>query len=94
LVIIGGLAELFSGAISMGLGAFLACVTDREKYLCEEQREIEEVRTKPQAEKDEIYTIMQQYGVGHDACTPLVEALAANEDQWVRVCMSMIITQA
>jgi len=87
LVIIGGLAELFSGAISMGLGAFLAAVTDREKYAAEEQREIAEVRTKPEAEKAEIYQIMQHYGVGRDACTPLVEALAANEDQWVQFMM-------
>lgn len=77
----------------MGLGAFLAAVTDREKYIAEEQREIDEVRTKPEAEKTEIYEIMEQYGVGHDACMPLVEALASNEDQWVKVRISMLIVQ-
>ncbi|KUL91148.1 hypothetical protein ZTR_00754 [Talaromyces verruculosus] len=39
LVIVGGLAELFSGAISMGLGAYLAAVTDREHYKTEAARE-------------------------------------------------------
>ncbi|KAF4547124.1 CCC1-like protein 1 [Elsinoe fawcettii] len=32
LVILGGLAELFAGAISMGLGAVLASVTERKRY--------------------------------------------------------------
>ncbi|KAK2668055.1 Ccc1 family [Fusarium oxysporum f. sp. vasinfectum] len=32
LVIMGGLAELFAGAISMGLGAWLAAETGRQHY--------------------------------------------------------------
>ncbi|RDA86221.1 hypothetical protein CP532_3493 [Ophiocordyceps camponoti-leonardi (nom. inval.)] len=32
LVVIGGLAELFSGMISMGLGAYLAAVTERNPH--------------------------------------------------------------
>jgi VIT1/CCC1 family predicted Fe2+/Mn2+ transporter len=31
LVILGGLAELFAGSISMGLGAFLAAATERKR---------------------------------------------------------------
>jgi VIT1/CCC1 family predicted Fe2+/Mn2+ transporter len=85
LVIIGGLAELFSGAISMGLGAYLAAVTERDHYMAEEAREREEVQIKPQAEKEEIYEIMRDYGVERNATTPLVECLAANPEQWVRV---------
>lgn len=32
LVVIGGLAELFSGMISMGLGAYLAAATERQHW--------------------------------------------------------------
>lgn len=87
LVIIGGLAELFSGAISMGLGAYLAAVTDRDHYLSEERREHEEVVSKPEDEKMEIFEIMESYGIGREATTPLVEALAKNPDEWVRVSL-------
>ncbi|KAL9095230.1 MAG: hypothetical protein Q9165_002486 [Trypethelium subeluteriae] len=38
LVILGGLAELFSGAISMGLGAYLAAVTEQKQYEVAEER--------------------------------------------------------
>jgi len=87
LVIIGGLAELFSGAISMGLGAYLAAVTERDHYLSEEKREQEEVQTKPEAEKEEIYEIMDGYGVDRKATKPLVEALASDTVQWVKFMM-------
>lgn len=88
MVVIGGLAELFSGAISMGLGAYLAAVTERDHYIAEEKRERDEVATKPEAEKEEIYEIMTTYGIGRDAVTPLISALEANVDEWVRVCIS------
>lgn len=88
LVIIGGLAELFSGSISMGLGAYLAAVTERDHYIAEEKRERAEVAMKPEAEREEIYEIMMSYGVGRDAVAPLVAALARNEDEWVRVGIS------
>lgn len=42
LVILGGLAELFAGAISMGLGAFLATVTEDKHYRVVEAREWKE----------------------------------------------------
>jgi VIT1/CCC1 family predicted Fe2+/Mn2+ transporter len=86
LVIIGGLAELFSGSISMGLGAYLAAVTDRDRYISEEKRERDEVATKPEAEKEEIYEVFDQYGVGREASRGVVESLVQDEDSWVRVC--------
>lgn len=91
MVVIGGLAELFSGAISMGLGAYLATVTERDHYIAEEKRERDEVATKPEAEREEIYEIMTSYGIGREATTPLISALEANVDEWVRVCIQLLI---
>jgi VIT1/CCC1 family predicted Fe2+/Mn2+ transporter len=85
LVIIGGLAELFSGAISMGLGAYLAAVTERDHYLNEEKREASEVIDRPEDEKAEIYEIMHDYGISREATKPLVDQLALNPVHWVRV---------
>ena len=75
----------------MGLGAYLAAVTDRDHYLAEEQRERDEVRTCPEKEKAEIYEIMQGYGVKDEASKPLVDALASDPVQWVKVCMSDVL---
>lgn len=85
-VIIGGLAELIAGAISMGVGAFLASITDRKHYQVEEERERREVREEPAAEEAEIHEILEKYGVGRNASQAVVEDLKANEDMWVQVC--------
>ncbi|KAK3642611.1 Protein ccc1 [Elasticomyces elasticus] len=87
LVILGGLAELFAGSLSMGLGAYLAAVTEKKHYEVEELRERREVKEKPQAEEDEIYDIFEQYGIGRSQSKGVVEGLKANEDMWVRFMM-------
>jgi len=69
----------------MGLGAYLAAVTERDHYINEEAREREEVRTRPEDEREEIYEIMEGYGLDRDSTRPLVDKLEENPDQWVRV---------
>lgn len=85
LVIMGGLAELFSGAISMGLGAYLAAITERDHYIAEEAREREEIRTRPEEEKEGVYEIMEGFGLDRVVATPLVEVLVGDVEVWVKV---------
>ncbi|KAF2837002.1 DUF125-domain-containing protein [Patellaria atrata CBS 101060] len=87
LVILGGLAELFSGAISMGLGAWLAATTEAKHYEVEEAREWREVAESPKAEEEEIYEIFDEYGLGRDAVAGVVDGLKANPDMWVKFMM-------
>ncbi|KAK8133156.1 hypothetical protein PG999_001329 [Apiospora kogelbergensis] len=87
LVVAGGLAELFSGAISMGLGAYLAAATELEHYRSEEARERDEVVHKPEAERQEIFDILGGYGISRRAAAPLVDELAQDPDEWVRFMM-------
>ena len=86
LVIVGGLAELFAGAISMGLGGYLAAVTERKHYEVEEAREIREVEEEPEAEEEEIYEIFTAYNMSRAAVLPVVESLKADKEMWVKVC--------
>lgn len=90
LVIVGGLAELFSGAISMGLGAYLAAVTERDHYTSEEKRERDEVCNKPDDEKEEIYEIMARYGITREATKPVVDDLARNPEEWIKASAGRI----
>jgi vacuolar iron transporter family protein len=84
LVITGGLAELFSGSISMGLGAYLAAVTDKDHYDAREKREKEEIIANRRGEEEVVYTIMREYGVDREATRPLLEALQKNEVMWIK----------
>lgn len=85
LVVIGGLAELFSGSISMGLGAYLAAITSRQRYQAELNKERAEVREVPHIEKDEIYEIMCSYVPDRAQVKPFVEALCKDEEKWIQV---------
>lgn len=69
----------------MGLGAYLAAVTDRDLYDSEEQRERDEVINKPEAEKDEIYEIFEEYDIGREDAAKVVEALERHPESWVKV---------
>lgn len=75
----------------MGLGAYLAAVTERDHYLNEEKREFEEVETRPADEREEIFEIMEKYGITRGASTPLVNELCKkdNKDAWVQVCLPL-----
>ncbi|ORY04689.1 Ccc1 family, partial [Clohesyomyces aquaticus] len=87
LVIIGGLAELFAGSISMGLGAYLAALTEKKHYEVEEERERREVEEMPEAEEEEIYEIFQPYGVKRETVRGVVEELKEDKESWVRFMM-------
>lgn len=87
LVVIGGLAELFSGMISMGLGAYLAAVTEREHWEAENARECWEVDNVPDMERAEIYEILSGYGISRAAAQPITDELCADKKNWVRFMM-------
>ena len=89
IVILGGLAELFAGAISMGLGAFLAAVTEKKHYEVEEARERREVKDCPAEEEDEIYEIFEKYGIQRHESKGAVDALIANEEMWIQASLQL-----
>lgn len=86
-VYLAGLAELFAGSISMGLGAYLAAVTERKHYEVEERREWKEVKECPQAEQEEICEIFDRYGISRQASNRIVDELKVNEEMWVQVSL-------
>ncbi|KAK5992506.1 Vacuolar iron transporter 1 [Cladobotryum mycophilum] len=91
IVIMGGLAELFSGMISMGLGAYLAAVTERDHYQYEEEKQQLQLSQEdcllPQEQRDDIFCILEKYSVSRAAAAPLVDELCKNREQWVRFRM-------
>ena len=68
----------------MGLGAYLAAVTDRDHFAAEEKRERMEVEKKPQDERAEIHEILAKYGIGRDACDLVIRDLECNPESWVQ----------
>lgn len=71
----------------MGLGAYLAAVTDRDHYFSEEKREREEVVYKPEAEKEECHEILEKYGVSREASAMVVRDISVDHEKWVQFMM-------
>jgi len=87
LITTAGLAEIAAGSVAMGLGGFLAARGDAEHYEHELQREHHEVQTIPEQEAAEIVEVFEAYGVSAEQCAPVIAALRADRDAWVRFMM-------
>ena len=86
-VVTAGLAEIAAGSIAMGLGGYLAAQTDREHYESERTREEQETLDVPDAEEDEVATILRGYGLAEEHVTPVVKAISADRNRWVDFMM-------
>ncbi|OLL21692.1 Vacuolar iron transporter 1 [Neolecta irregularis DAH-3] len=87
IVIAGGMAELISGAISMGLGGYLAASSEAKHYANERRREEKEIVECPEEEEEEIFEALAPYGVTREACQPIIECLRKNPKGWVDFMM-------
>ena len=88
LVLLAGISEMFAGAISMGLGAFLGTRAERDLYRRERAREVREVRELPEQEREELREIYRGKGFVGAQLEQVVATLTATEERWVDVMMA------
>src|SRR5256885_15161917 len=88
LVLMAGLAEMFAGAVSMGLGAFLGTRAEKDWYERERRREEAEVEKIPHLEKEELRDIYRRKGLEGETLERVVDVFTANEQRWVDIMMS------
>jgi VIT1/CCC1 family predicted Fe2+/Mn2+ transporter len=87
IVITGGLAEIAAGAISMGLGGFLAANSDAEHYAKERQTEEMEVETIPDKEIEEVQDVFLSYGLEKEHSAMIAKALSKRPEAWIDFMM-------
>ncbi|XP_057441007.1 vacuolar iron transporter 1-like [Lotus japonicus] len=87
IVLTAGIAEVAAGAISMGLGGYLAAKSEADHYDRELRREQEEIIAVPETEAAEVAEILAQYGVEEHEYTPVVNALRKNPQAWLDFMM-------
>ncbi|CUM67691.1 uncharacterized protein PRCAT00005394001 [Priceomyces carsonii] len=75
LVITGGMAELVSGAISMGLGGYLAARSESEYYRSEVKREKLEFFKKPETVNQDVAEIMLDLGASEPTIASFLKDL-------------------
>ncbi|XP_051145265.1 vacuolar iron transporter 1-like [Andrographis paniculata] len=86
-VLTAGLAEVAAGAISMGLGGYLAAKSEADHYARELKREQDEIIAVPDTEAAEIAEILSEYGIQPHEYTPVVNALRKNPQAWLDFMM-------
>jgi len=87
LVLTAGLAEVAAGAISMGLGGYLAAKSESDLYMREMKREQQEIINVPDTEAAECAEILSEYGLGPTEYGPMVSALRKNPQAWLEFMM-------
>ena len=58
----------------MGLGAWLAAVTDEKEFVVNEKREKRSIRAKPAAGEEEIYEVFTEYNIPRTSLMPLADS--------------------
>ncbi|KAL2545834.1 Vacuolar iron transporter 1 [Forsythia ovata] len=87
IILTAGIAEVAAGAISMGLGGYLAAKSEADHYLRELKREQEEIIAVPDTEAAEVAEILSEYGIQPHEYTPVVNALRKNPQAWLDFMM-------
>ena len=87
IVITGGLAEIAAGAISMGLGGYLAARSDAEHYASERENERNEVEMIPAKEVEEVEDVFLSYGLEKEHSALIAKALSKRPEAWIDFMM-------
>ncbi|GLJ35958.1 hypothetical protein SUGI_0721450 [Cryptomeria japonica] len=87
IIVTAGLAEVAAGAISMGLGGYLAAKSESDHYVQERSREEEEIMSVPDTEAAEVADILAKYGLQPNEYWPVVNALRKRPDAWSEFMM-------
>ncbi len=77
------LAEMFSGAISMGLGEFISSKSQNDFYKHEIAQERAEMKIMPEIEREELREIYRRRGFEGDLLEQVVGKLTEDEDAWL-----------
>ena len=86
-VLVGGLAELAAGGISMGLGGYLAAQSEADTYQAELERERKEIRETPHEEIEEVREILAGYGLEGVALQGALQGIISNREGWAQFMM-------
>jgi VIT1/CCC1 family predicted Fe2+/Mn2+ transporter len=79
-VLLFGLANLFADATSMALGAFLSARSQADIYYSARARELIEIRTNPDLERDEVFEILRAKRVSDDDIAAFAELYGRNPE--------------
>jgi predicted membrane protein (TIGR00267 family) len=82
-----GFAAAITESISMGAVGYTSSVAQRDYYASERARELAEIETMPDAERQEVRDIYASKGFSGDLLERVVQTITANRDSWLSTMM-------
>lgn len=86
-VLLFGVANLFADGLSMGLGNFISLRSEKDLYRAEKQKELNDIRNRPEAEKAQTVAILLRRGFSKQQALELARLYSQNEDYWAEFMM-------
>lgn len=80
-VVLGGLAELTAGAISMGLGGYVGAKSEAESYETTVREANELIATSSTETAAIVYSTFSKYGISDDAISEINSSLHSSKEQ-------------
>jgi len=88
IILAGGLAATFAESISMGAVAYTSTVARRDHYLAERQRELEEMQTMPDLERQEVRQILERWDFHGAELDEILEKIVSKPKAWLEIMMA------
>lgn len=88
IILAGGLAATFAESISMAAVAFTSKSAQNDHYQAELKRELQEIRSMPTNEKEEIRQIFKAKGFSGQILTDVTEHITTDESLWLKTMMN------
>jgi VIT1/CCC1 family predicted Fe2+/Mn2+ transporter len=88
IILAGGLAATFAESISMGAVAYTSTLARRDHYLAERQRELEEMQTMPDLERQEVRQILQRWDFQGEELEEVLQKIVSKPKAWLEIMMA------
>jgi VIT1/CCC1 family predicted Fe2+/Mn2+ transporter len=88
-VIIAGLAATFAESISMMAVAYTSFKAEADFYRSEVQKELKEMRDKPDVERQEMRAIFHRMGFAGNLLESIVKRITSNRKRWLDTMMEL-----
>jgi len=88
LILIAVLAALGAESISMGAVAYTSTRSRRRLYLSELRREQQEMKDVPETERDEVRTVLKEWGYSGADLEDMLDRICRNPKAWLEIMMS------
>jgi len=88
IVIIAGLSALGAESLSMGAVAYTSTYSRMQLYRSEREREIREMREVPELEREEVRTILRDWGYQGEELEEMLRRIEAKPKAWLDLMMA------